>query len=83
MQRPRLKLDGPRVRTKRMGLGLEIEDVATRVGISRSFLSRIELHSVAVRPRTHKALRSALSCDDESADPDDLLAGGEDEIQEE
>lgn len=65
MQRPpRLTVDGAAVRDERMRQGLEIADVAARVGISRSFLSRIELHSVPIRPRTYRSLCKALNCED-------------------
>lgn len=66
-----VRVDGPEVRRRRKEMGLEIADVAARVGISRSFLSRIERHSAPVRPRTLKALRTALDCDAADLSPQD------------
>lgn len=78
MHQPRIKVDGPGVRRVRMLQGLEIADVAARVGISRSYLSRIEVNSLPLRPRTYRALHRALNCDDT-----ELLAPGEPDSKEE
>lgn len=78
MESPRLTVNGALVRRTRKKRGLEIADVAARVGISRSYLSRIEVRSLRLTPSTYKALCAALNCD-----YDDLLAMGEDEPKEE
>lgn len=61
MQSPRLRVNGAEVREERMRQGLEIADVAARVGITRSYLSRIEVNSRRLRPKTYQALINALS----------------------
>jgi transcriptional regulator with XRE-family HTH domain len=78
MQHPRIKVDGPAIRQFRMLQGLEIADVAARAGISRSYLSRIEVNSLWLRPRTYRALCEALNHEHDS-----FLAPSEDRAEEE
>lgn len=66
---PRFTVDGPAVRALRMTLGLEIADVASRVGITASYLSRVECNSLRMKARTFIALCDALNSDN----PADLL----------
>ncbi|MFI1580082.1 helix-turn-helix domain-containing protein [Embleya sp. NPDC020630] len=66
---PRFTVDGPAVRQLRMARGLEMVDVAARVGIDRAYLSRVECHSLRMTARTFLALCGVLKPDN----PADLL----------
>ena len=57
-----LPVDGPELRKRRMAAGLEIDDLATAAGISRSYLSHLETGSrTQMRPARYKRLFDALS----------------------
>lgn len=55
------RVDGAAIRNRRMDLGLSIEDCAARAGITRPYLSQLELgHRREMRPPTYTALHTAL-----------------------
>ncbi|MFB7605218.1 helix-turn-helix domain-containing protein [Streptomyces gardneri] len=57
-----LPVDGSELRQRRMAAGLEIDDLATAAGISRSYLSHLETGSrTRMRPTRHKRLFDALA----------------------
>ncbi|MEZ0066742.1 transcriptional regulator with XRE-family HTH domain [Streptacidiphilus sp. MAP12-20] len=64
--RPTVTVDGAAIRQLRMLAGCEMADLADRVGITRSYLSRIETGTRRqVRPRVYAALRTALEASDQ------------------
>lgn len=74
--RPTFEVDGAAIRKIRMSRGLPIADVARRTGISRSYLTRLEIGVRRhMRPHTYAALRSALEL---PPDNTQLLADSED-----
>ncbi|WP_426404257.1 helix-turn-helix domain-containing protein [Streptomyces sp. R-07] len=74
--RPTFEVDGAAIRKIRMSRGLPIADLARRTGISRSYLTRLEIGVRRnMRPHTYAALRAALELPDTSTQ---LLAESED-----
>ncbi|WP_328941590.1 helix-turn-helix domain-containing protein [Streptomyces sp. NBC_00250] len=65
-----IQVDGAELRERRKAAGLEIDDLATAAGISRSHLSHLETGSrTRMRPASHKRLFAALAAA-ERAQPD-------------
>ncbi|MFD9047621.1 helix-turn-helix domain-containing protein [Streptomyces zaomyceticus] len=59
--RPTFEVDGAAIRKIRMSRGIQIADLARRTGISRSYLTRLEIGVRRnMRPPTYTALREAL-----------------------
>jgi transcriptional regulator with XRE-family HTH domain len=72
-QRSTVEVNGAAIRRIRKLAGTDMPDLATQVGITASYLSRIETGSRRrVRPSVYGALRTALSATD-----DQLLADSE------
>ncbi|MGW1995204.1 helix-turn-helix domain-containing protein [Embleya sp. NPDC001921] len=59
----RFTVDGPEARRLRVSLGLKGVDVASRVGIDRAYLSRVESHSLRMTPPNFLALCEVLGVD--------------------
>lgn len=59
----RFTVDGPEARRLRVSQGLKGVDVASRVGIDRAYLSRVESHSLRMKPQRFLALCEALGVD--------------------
>lgn len=77
MKAPRAtyEVDGAAIRTLRMSRGLPIADLARNAGISRSYLTRLEIGVRRhMRPPAYLALRTALGV---PHDDTHLLAEGE------
>ena len=78
MHRPpaTFQVDGAAVRSIRMDAGIEISQLADEVGITASYLSRIEVGTATgrMKPATYVRLRKALT----ATDNDILLAPRED-----
>ncbi|MFE7485558.1 helix-turn-helix domain-containing protein [Streptomyces sp. NPDC057552] len=67
---PTFEVDGAVIRHRRMQMGLEMSELAERVGISRRYLSHLENGTrTRMRPRRYAAL-----CKQLNASTDDLLA---------
>lgn len=79
MEQARITVDGPALRDDRMRKGMELADVARAAGITASYLSRVELHSLSVRPRTYRAIRRAVygSADESPQQGGDMTATSE------
>lgn len=59
--RPTYEVDGTAIRETRMSKGLKTADLARTAGISRSYLTRLEIGVRRhMRPPAYVALRSAL-----------------------
>ncbi|MFE1903853.1 helix-turn-helix domain-containing protein [Streptomyces gardneri] len=59
--RPTFEVDGAAIRKIRMSRGIPIADLARRAGISRSYLTRLEIGVRRhMRPHTYAALHEAL-----------------------
>lgn len=59
--RPTFEVDGAVIRKIRMSRGIPTADLARRIGISRSYLTRLEIGVRRhMRPHTYAALRQAL-----------------------
>ena len=64
---PHVEVNGAAIRTIRKLAGVEIRDLATRIGITSSYLSRIETGSRRrLRPSVYAALRAALDVPDKT-----------------
>lgn len=69
---PTYTVDGVAIRNRRMSRGEEIATIAHRSGISRSYLTRLEIGiRRRMRPATYMALRTALGV---AQDDQQLLA---------
>ncbi|MFI7890962.1 helix-turn-helix domain-containing protein [Streptomyces sp. CACIS-1.16CA] len=67
---PTFEVDGAEIRHRRMQMGLEMTELAERVGISRRYLSHLENGTrTRMRPRRYAAL-----CKQLDARTEDLLA---------
>lgn len=76
-ERTTLQVDGAALRKMRIGLGREMRDLAADVGITSSYLSRIETGSRRIRPSLFRALRTSLGATRNEL----LLAAGEDRAE--
>jgi len=57
---------GARIRKRRMQMGLEVRELATKTGISRRYLSHLENGTrTHMRPRRYTVLRTALDVTDD------------------
>ncbi|MFF2405764.1 helix-turn-helix domain-containing protein [Streptomyces sp. NPDC058092] len=72
---PTFEVDGAAIRELRMSRGIRIADLARTAGISRSYLTRLEIGVRRhMRPPAYVALRTALGVPHEDTQ---LLATGE------
>lgn len=61
---------GPSLRKQRMSKGLSVQEAATRAGISRSYLQRLETGTrERMGPKRYHRLRTALNATDEQLSP--------------
>lgn len=73
---PTFEVNGAAIRKRRKDRGLEMADLAAKVGITRSYLNQLELgHKRHMRVSKYLALRTAL---DVKPDDTQLLAPQED-----
>lgn len=57
---PDLKAHGPAIRELRIRAGLSLEQVATHIGVTRHFLSRLERNERGAKQETLEKLANAL-----------------------
>lgn len=72
---PTFQVNGAAIRSIRMDAGIDISQLAAEIGITASYLSRIEVGTASgrMKPRTYIRLRTALNATDKQL----LIAPGE------